>query len=172
MVISTNAGLWRYKIGDTVKFTCLSPYRIQITGRTKNHINVFGEELMIENAEVALSRASKSMNLDIVDYTAGPIFMGTNQKGGHQWLIEFKNPPKDSSQFIELLDQFLKEENSDYEAKRHKNMTLTLPKLEIAKKNLFYNWMAKKNKLGGQHKVPRLSNKRDVLEELLMINRS
>jgi hypothetical protein len=172
MVITTNAGLWRYKIGDTVKFTCLSPYRIQITGRTKNHINVFGEELMIENAEVALSRASKSMNLDIVDYTAGPIFMGTNQKGGHQWLIEFKNPPKDSSQFIELLDQFLKEENSDYEAKRHKNMTLTLPKLEIAKKNLFYNWMAKKNKLGGQHKVPRLSNKRDVLEELLMINRS
>ena len=172
VVISTNAGLWRYKIGDTVKFTCLSPYRIQITGRTKNHINVFGEELMIENAEVALSRASKSMNLDIVDYTAGPIFMGTNQKGGHQWLIEFKNPPKDSSQFIELLDQFLKEENSDYEAKRYKNMTLTLPKLEIAKKNLFYNWMAKKNKLGGQHKVPRLSNKREVLEELLMINRS
>jgi hypothetical protein len=172
MVITTNAGLWRYKIGDTVKFTCLSPYRIQITGRTKNHINIFGEELMIENAEVALSRASKSLNLDIVDYTAGPIFMGPNQKGGHQWLIEFKNPPKDSGQFIELLDQFLKEENSDYEAKRYKNITMTLPKLEIAKKNLFYNWMAKKNKLGGQHKVPRLSNKRDLLDELLTINGS
>jgi hypothetical protein len=172
MVITTNAGLWRYKIGDTVKFTCLSPYRIQITGRTKNHINIFGEELMIENAEVALSKASKSLNLDIVDYTAGPIFMGPNQKGGHQWLIEFKNPPKDSGQFIELLDQFLKEENSDYEAKRYKNITMTLPKLEIAKKNLFYNWMAKKNKLGGQHKVPRLSNKRDLLDELLTINGS
>ena len=171
MVISTNAGLWRYKIGDTVKFTCLSPYRIQITGRTKNHINVFGEELMIENAEVALSNAAKAMNLDIIDYTAGPIFMETNQKGSHQWLIEFKTPPKNSDKFIKFLDQFLKEENSDYEAKRYKDITLKLPKLEIAKKNLFYSWMSKKKKLGGQHKVPRLSNKRDVLEELLKINR-
>jgi len=172
MVITTNAGLWRYKIGDTVKFTCLNPYRIQITGRTKNHINVFGEELMIENAEMALSKAAKMMNLDIVDYTAGPIFMGTNQKGGHEWLIEFKNPPQDTQGFIQLLDRFLKEENSDYEAKRYKDMTLAMPKLNIAKKKLFYSWMAKKNKLGGQHKVPRLSNKRDVLEELLQINNS
>ena len=172
MVISTNAGLWRYKIGDTVKFTCLSPYRIQITGRTKNHINVFGEELMIDNAEVALSKAAKALNLDIVDYTAGPIFMEKNKKGGHQWLIEFKNSPKDGSQFIKLLDQFLKEENSDYEAKRYNDITLAVPKLEIAKKNLFYSWMAKKKKLGGQHKVPRLSNQRDVLEELLEINRA
>ena len=170
MVITTNAGLWRYKIGDTVKFTCLSPYRFQITGRTKNHINVFGEELMIDNAEVALSKAAKAMNLNIVDYTAGPIFMKKNKKGGHQWLIEFKTPPKDSKQFIELLDQFLKEENSDYEAKRYKDITLAVPKLAIAKKNLFYSWMARKKKLGGQHKVPRLSNHRDVLEELLEIN--
>ena len=172
MVISTNSGLWRYKIGDTVKFTCLRPYRIQITGRTKNHINVFGEELMIENAEVALSKAAEVLNLDIVDYTAGPIFMEKNKQGGHQWLIEFKNPPKDSSKFVELMDQFLKQENSDYEAKRYKDITLAGPKLEVAKKNLFYSWMAKKKKLGGQHKVPRLSNQRDVLDELLKINRA
>ena len=170
MVISTNAGLWRYKIGDTIKFSSLNPYRIQITGRVKNHINVFGEELMIDNAEVALSKASKVMNLEIVDYTAGPIFMEKGKKGGHQWLIEFKNPPQDASQFTVLLDQFLKEENSDYEAKRYKDMTLAMPRLDIAKKNLFYSWMAKKNKLGGQHKVPRLSNKRDLLEELLQMN--
>lgn len=170
MVISTNAGLWRYKIGDTIKFTSISPYRIQITGRTKNHINVFGEELMIENAELALSKASKVMDLEIVDYTAGPIFMEAYKKGSHQWLIEFKTPPQDINKFTELLDQFLKEVNSDYESKRYKDMTLVMPKVNIAKKDLFYNWMAKKNKLGGQHKVPRLSNERDLLEELLEIN--
>ena len=170
MVISTNAGLWRYKIGDTIKFTSISPYRIQITGRTKNHINVFGEELMIENAELALSKASKVMDLEIVDYTAGPIFMEAYKKGAHQWLIEFKTPPRDINKFTELLDQFLKEVNSDYESKRYKDMTLVMPKVNIAKKDLFYNWMAKKNKLGGQHKVPRLSNERDLLEELLEIN--
>ena len=170
MVITTNSGLWRYKIGDTIKFTNLSPYRIQITGRTKNHINVFGEELMIENAELALSKAARVMDLSIIDYTAAPIFMETDRKGGHQWLIEFKIPPKDRQRFINLLDQFLKEENSDYEAKRYKNMTLSFPKLNLAKKNLFYNWMAQKKKLGGQHKVPRLSNKRDLLEDLLKIN--
>jgi hypothetical protein len=170
MVISTNAGLWRYKIGDTIKFTSLSPYRIQITGRTKNHINVFGEELMIENAEVALSKAAKIMDLDIVDYTVGPIFMEDHKKGAHQWLIEFKTPPEDTHKFTELLDRFLKELNSDYETKRYKDMTLEMPKVNIAKKKLFYNWMAQKNKLGGQHKVPRLSNQRDLLEELLEIN--
>ena len=110
------------------------------------------------------------MELNVIDYTAAPIFMETNKKGGHQWLIEFKNPPKNKQRFATLLDQFLKEENSDYEAKRYKDMTLTLPKLDIASKNLFYNWMAQKKKLGGQHKVPRLSNKRDLLEELLKIN--
>ena len=170
MVISTNAGLWRYKIGDTIKFTSISPYRIQITGRIKNHINVFGEELMIENAEVALGKASKEMDLDIVDYTAGPIFMESGKKGAHQWLIEFKTPPRDTKKFAELFDRFLKEVNSDYEAKRYKDIALGMPKVSIAKKDLFYNWMAKKNKLGGQHKVPRLSNERDLLEELLEIN--
>ena len=170
MVISTNAGLWRYKIGDTIKFTSISPYRIQITGRIKNHINVFGEELMIENAEVALGKASKEMDLDIVDYTAGPIFMESGKKGAHQWLIEFKTPPRDTKRFTELFDRFLKEVNSDYEAKRYKDMALGMPKVSIAKKDLFYNWMAKKNKLGGQHKVPRLSNQRELLEELLEKN--
>ena len=116
---------------------------------------------MIENAEVALSKAAKVMDLDIVDYTAGPIFMEANKKGTHQWLIEFKKPPKDTHKFTELLDRFLKEVNSDYEAKRYKDMTLGMPKVNIAKKNLFYNWMAQKNKLGGQHKVPRLSNQRN-----------
>ena len=170
MVISTNAGLWRYKIGDTIKFTSISPYRIQITGRIKNHINVFGEELMIENAEVALGKVSKEMDLDIVDYTAGPIFMESGKKGAHQWLIEFKTPPRDTKKFTKLFDRFLKEVNSDYEAKRYKDMALGMPKVSIAKKDLFYNWMAKKNKLGGQHKVPRLSNQRELLEELLEKN--
>jgi len=170
MVITTNAGLWRYKIGDTIKFTSLSPYRIQITGRTKSHINVFGEELMIENAEVALSKAAKALDLDIVDYTVAPIFMEADKKGGHQWLIEFKNPPKNTSAFIALLDRFLKEENSDYEAKRYKNLTLEMPTVNIAKKDLFYRWMAQNKKLGGQHKVPRLSDRRELLEELLEMN--
>ena len=170
MVITTNAGLWRYKIGDTIRFTSLSPYRIQITGRTKVHINVFGEELMIENAEVAMSKTAKQLGLEIIDYTAGPIYMSQNNKGGHQWIIEFKNNPKKIDEFSLILDQNLKDVNSDYEAKRYKDMTLTIPKITIAKKKLFYNWMASKNKLGGQNKVPRLSNSRELLEELIQMN--
>ena len=170
MVITTNAGLWRYKIGDTIRFTSLSPYRIQITGRTKVHINVFGEELMIENAEVAMSKTAKQLGLEIIDYTAGPIYMSQNNKGGHQWIIEFKNNPKKIDEFSLILDQNLKDVNSDYEAKRYKDMTLTIPKITVAKKNLFYNWMASKNKLGGQNKVPRLSNSRELLEELIQMN--
>ena len=170
MVITTNAGLWRYKIGDTIRFTSLSPYRIQITGRTKVHINVFGEELMIENAEVAMSKTAKQLGLEIIDYTAGPIYMSSNNKGGHQWIIEFKNNPKKIDEFSLILDKNLKDVNSDYEAKRYKDMTLTIPKITVAKKNLFYNWMASKNKLGGQNKVPRLSNSRELLEELIQMN--
>ena len=170
MVITTNAGLWRYKIGDTIRFTSLSPYRIQITGRTKVHINVFGEELMIENAEVAMSKTAKQLGLEIIDYTAGPIYMSSNNKGGHQWIIEFKNNPKKIDEFSLTLDKNLKDVNSDYEAKRYKDMTLTIPKITVAKKNLFYNWMASKNKLGGQNKVPRLSNSRELLEELIQMN--
>ena len=170
MVITTNAGLWRYKIGDTVKFTSISPYRIQITGRTKIHINVFGEELMIENAEIAMSKTARELGLEIIDYTAGPIFMEQNKKGRHQWIIEFRKNPKNIDDFAKRLDQNLKNENSDYEAKRYKDITLAPPEITLAKKDLFYNWFASKNKLGGQHKVPRLSNSRGLLEELLNLN--
>lgn len=170
MVITTNAGLWRYKIGDTVKFTSLSPYRIQVTGRTKSYINVFGEELMVDNAEAALNMAARAMKVEVIDFTAGPIFMENDKKGGHEWLIEFKEAPKDLEGFTQLLDQFLKEKNSDYEAKRYKNITLKIPRVHAVKKGLFYRWLASENKLGGQHKVPRLSNNRNLLEELLKIN--
>jgi hypothetical protein len=170
IVITTNAGLWRYKIGDTVRFTSKAPYRIKVTGRTKHHINVFGEELIIENAESALRKASKLTHSEIVDYTAGPIFMKGKEKGAHEWIIEFKKLPDDNSTFNQLLDAFLQEANSDYEAKRYNNTTLNFPKIHIARKNLFKDWLKGHNKLGGQHKIPRLSNSRDFLEELLKIN--
>ena len=169
IVITTNAGLWRYKIGDTVKFTSLDPYRIRISGRTKNYINAFGEELMVENADVALTKAAKKMNVEILDYTAGPVFMKNNNKGSHEWIIEFKTPPNDIDRFAYLLDQFLKNENSDYEAKRYKDFAISMPEIKIAEKGLFYNWLKSKNKLGGQHKIPRLSNDRVLLDELKKI---
>ena len=170
MVITTNAGLWRYKIGDTVRFSSTDPYRIKVTGRTKHHINVFGEELIIENAEDALKKVCKKTNAEIVDYTAAPIFMEGKEKGAHEWLIEFKNPPNDINYFNELLDNALKSLNSDYEAKRYNNMTLNKPKINIARTHLFYDWLKEKDKLGGQHKVPRLSNSRDYIDELLSLN--
>ncbi len=170
LIITTNAGLWRYKIGDTVRFTSINPYRIKVTGRTKHHINVFGEELIIENAEDALKRVCKKTKAEIVDFTAAPIFMEGKEKGAHEWLIEFKNPPKDINYFNELLDNALKSLNSDYEAKRYNNMTLNKPKINIARTHLFYDWLKEKDKLGGQHKVPRLSNTRDFIEELLILN--
>ncbi|MHA6279523.1 GH3 auxin-responsive promoter family protein [Salinimicrobium sp. CAU 1759] len=171
VVITTNAGLWRYKIGDTVRFTSLDPYRIKITGRTKHHINVFGEELIIENADEALKRASHQTDSEIVDYTAAPVFMQDKEKGAHEWVIEFKTPPQDFNFFIECLDKHLQSINSDYEAKRFNNMTLNAPKVHIARKDLFYDWLKKNDKLGGQHKIPRLSNKRCYVEELLEMNR-
>jgi len=171
MVITTNAGLWRYKIGDTVRFTNTNPYRIKVTGRTKHHINAFGEELIIENAEEALKRVSKLTDCEIVDYTAAPVFMEGKKKGGHEWIIEFKTPPDNFAHFQRSLDETLQSLNSDYEAKRYKNSTLSLLKLHPAKPKLFYLWSKKHEKLGGQHKIPRLSNKRDYLEELLSINR-
>lgn len=170
IVITTNAGLWRYKIGDTVRFTSTKPYRIRVTGRTKHHINVFGEELIIENAEKALVKATKLTNCEIVDYTVAPIFMEGKEKGAHEWIIEFKNQPDDLNTFSILLDKFLQEANSDYEAKRYNNTTLNFPKINIARHQLFYNWLKLKNKLGGQHKVPRLSNTREYIEELLELN--
>jgi len=170
LVITTNAGLWRYLIGDTVKFTNLNPYRIKITGRTKHFINVFGEELIIENTEEAISQTAKEFNVSIINYTVGPIFMKANSKGGHEWLIEFDNPTNDIEEFSIFLDKKLKELNSDYEAKRYKNMTLKKPVITIAKNKLFHNWLSSNNKLGGQNKIPRLSNSRNYIDSLIKMN--
>ncbi|MFN4762948.1 GH3 auxin-responsive promoter family protein [Gillisia sp. Q332] len=167
VIITTNAGLWRYKIGDTVRFTSTSPYRIKVSGRTKHHINVFGEELIIENSDSALKKASQLTGCEIVDYTAAPIFMEGKEKGSHEWIIEFKTPPQDLDVFIKVLDLALQEVNSDYEAKRFNNMTLNIPTVHPAREHLFYDWLKKHGKLGGQHKIPRLSNKRTYVEELL-----
>lgn len=167
MIITTNGGLWRYHIGDTVKFTSLEPFRIKITGRTRHYINVFGEELNIENVEDALKLACEKTKATITDYTVAPIFMEGKNSGGHEWMIEFNEHPENLLYFTELLDNALKSINSDYEAKRYNNITLAFPKINVAKKGLFYDWLKKKGKLGGQHKVPRLLNTRDFLEELL-----
>jgi len=169
LVITSNGGLWRYLIGDTVKFTSLNPHRIRITGRTKHFINVFGEELIIENAEIALKKACLKTSCEVSDYTVAPIFMNGNGNGGHEWLIEFRKRPKCINEFTEILDTTLKEINSDYEAKRYNDLTLGRPKINIAHEGLFYTWLKQKGKLGGQNKVPRLSNSRNLLEELLKI---
>ncbi len=170
LVITTNSGLWRYLIGDTIRFTSLNPYRIKVTGRTKHHINVFGEELMVENTDMALAKTCKTLYCEIIDYTVAPIFMKGKEKGGHEWLIEFKKHPVNMANFSELLDKNLQQVNSDYEAKRFNNMTLNPLVLNVAREHLFYDWLKKKDKLGGQHKVPRLSNERNYLEELLLLN--
>ncbi len=172
LVISTNSGLWRYLIGDTIKFTSLSPYRIKITGRTKHFINVFGEELVIENAEDALEKACLEHKASVSEYTVAPIFMEGENSGGHEWLIEFTQAPEDISAFTQSLDQGLKELNSDYEAKRYLDLTIAMPVIHQAPKGLFYEWLKKNDKLGGQHKVPRLSNKRAYLDELLEMTHS
>ena len=170
MVITTNSGLWRYKIGDTIKFTCLNPYRVKVTGRTKHFINVFGEELVVENAEMALSKTTELTKSEISNYTVGPIFMSDKTKGSHEWIIEFSKEPDDINKFAEILDLSLQSLNSDYEAKRYKDSTLELPKIIKGRKNLFYDWLRSRNKLGGQNKIPRLSNSREYVEELLGIN--
>ena len=166
VVITTNAGLWRYLIGDTVRFTSLSPYRIRVSGRTKHHINVFGEELMVENTDMALAKACTQLNCEVKDYTVAPIFMKVKEKGAHEWMIEFKKHPEDIKLFQKILDENLQSLNSDYEAKRYNNMTLNQLKINVARDNLFYDWLAANDKLGGQHKIPRLSNERDYLEQL------
>ncbi len=171
VIITTNAGLWRYKIGDTVRFTSVKPYRIKVSGRTKHHINVFGEELIIENAEEALRKATKMTQSEIVDYTVAPIFMKGKEKGAHEWVIEFKKRPKNLEHFAQILDQKLQDANSDYEAKRYNNTTLDILRVREARPNLFYDWLKKNDKLGGQHKIPRLSNKRVYLEELIALNK-
>ena len=166
IVISTNAGLWRYVIGDTIVFTSLEPYRFKITGRTKHFINAFGEELIIENADKAIKAACDRTDAIISDYTAGPIYMSDEGTGAHEWLIEFEKAPEDLTFFAEILDNALKATNSDYEAKRSKNLTLKPPVIQILPKGTFYNWLKRKGKIGGQHKIPRLTNSRTVIEEL------
>jgi GH3 auxin-responsive promoter len=167
IVITTNSGLWRYLIGDTVRFTSLNPYRIRVTGRTKHHINVFGEELMVENTDSAIAKACHITNSEVKDYTVAPIFMKGKEKGAHEWMIEFKKKPENILEFQKTLDEILQTLNSDYEAKRYNNMTLNSLKINVARENLFYDWLKDNDKLGGQHKIPRLSNQRDYLEQLL-----
>jgi hypothetical protein len=166
IVITTNSGLWRYLIGDTVRFTSLNPYRIRVTGRTKHHINVFGEELMVENTDQAIAKACQLTNTEVIDYTVAPIFMQDKEKGAHEWMIEFKKKPADIALFRKILDETLQSLNSDYEAKRYNNMTLNPLVINVARENLFYDWLKERDKLGGQHKIPRLSNQRDYLEQL------
>lgn len=170
IVITTNGGLWRYIIGDTVRFTSLNPFRIVVTGRIKHFINAFGEELIIENAEEAIKRSCEETGAIVKEFTAAPIFMEGRKKGAHEWLIEFVKAPEDVEIFAEILDQILQSLNSDYEAKRYKSITLNRLKLNIARENLFFDWMKSRNKLGGQNKVPRLSNTREYLDDLLKMN--
>jgi len=166
VVITTNSGLFRYLVGDTVRFTSLNPFRIRVTGRTKHHINVFGEELMVENTDQAIAKACHITHSEIIDYTVAPIFMDGKEKGAHEWMIEFKKKPADMTVFQKALDETLQTLNSDYEAKRYNNMTLNPLVINIAREHLFYDWLKDNNKLGGQHKIPRLSNQRDYLEQL------
>jgi len=172
LVISTNGGLWRYLIGDTIKFTSKYPFRIKITGRTKHFINAFGEELIIENAESALKNACERTGAEIREYTAAPIYMDDKRNGGHQWLFEFSKMPSNLEQFAEILDTSLKAVNSDYEAKRYKNISLAFPTIEVARHGLFYDWLKERGRLGGQNKVPRLANNRDFIDRLLEMNKS
>lgn len=171
MVISTSCGLWRYLIGDTVKFTQKNPYKFIISGRTKHYINAFGEELIVDNAEKGLAKACSETGAQIQEYTAAPIFMDANAKCKHQWLIEFSKKPDSLEKFAHILDKTLQEINSDYEAKRYKDITLQHLELIEARPDLFNDWLKMKGKLGGQHKVPRLSNSRTYIEELLKINK-
>ena len=170
MVISTSCGLWRYIIGDTVMFTSVNPYKFVITGRTKHFINAFGEELIVDNAEKGLAYACEQTGAEVLEYTAAPVFMDDNAKCRHQWLIEFSKEPQDLERFAKLLDQKLQEINSDYEAKRYKDITLQHLEIVKARQGLFNDWLKSKGKLGGQHKVPRLSNSRKHIDELLKMN--
>lgn len=169
IIISTNGGLWRYMIGDTIIFSSLDPYRFRISGRTKHFINVFGEEVIVDNADKALESACKATGAVITEYTAGPVFMNTTSKGSHEWIIEFEKEPSVFEQFISILDDSLKSVNSDYEAKRFKDLNLVMPVVRSVPVGTFNKWLKSKNKLGGQNKVPRLSNTREYIEDLYII---
>ena len=170
MLISTSCGLWRYMIGDTIRFTSTNPYKFVISGRTKSFINAFGEELIVDNAEQGLAYACEQTGAEVLEYTAAPVFMDAHAKCRHQWLIEFSKSPNDLAQFASLLDQRLQTLNSDYEAKRYKDITLQHLEIIPARKGLFNDWLKEHGKLGGQHKVPRLSNSREQIEQLLVLN--
>jgi hypothetical protein len=167
LVISTNGGLWRYLLGDTIQFTHLAPYRIKVSGRLKHYINAFGEEVIVDNADKAIVQAAENSGAAINDYTAAPVYFGDHSNGAHEWLIEFEKEPASLARFAEELDTALKEQNSDYEAKRHKDIALRPPIVKSVPKGLFTSWLRQKGKLGGQHKVPRLSNDRKNIDELL-----
>lgn len=171
MVISTSCGLWRYMIGDTVKFTSKNPYKFMITGRTKHFINAFGEELIVDNAEKGLAYACEKTGAEVSEYTAAPVFMDDKAKCRHQWLIEFVRKPDSIDEFARILDRHLQEINSDYEAKRYKDITLQHLEIVEARPELFNDWLKTKGKLGGQHKIPRLSNSRDQIDEMLKMNK-
>ncbi len=166
LVISTNGGLWRYLLGDTIQFTSLKPYRIRVTGRLKHFINAFGEEIIVENTDKAIAMASLKTGAIVNDYTAAPVYFTEDTNGAHEWLIEFEKEPQNIGHFTVELDQALKNINSDYEAKRHKDIALRMPVIRVLQKGIFTKWLKSKGKLGGQHKVPRLSNDRQYVEEL------
>jgi hypothetical protein len=166
LVISTNAGLWRYMVGDTIKFTSLYPFRFRITGRTKHFINAFGEEVVVDNADKALAVACKKSGAHIKEYTVAPIYIDVNNNGAHEWLIEFEKEPNNIEYFTEMLDNALKSINSDYEAKRYQNLILKAPVVKALPHGTFYKWLDSKNKLGAQNKIPRLNNDRKFVEEL------
>jgi len=170
MIISTLGGLWRYQIGDTVRFTSLFPHKFIISGRTKHYINAFGEELMVDNADKAISMTNQQTGAKVKEYTAAPLFQLDKAKGRHQWFIEFLKIPASLEEYARLLDENLKKLNSDYEAKRYKNISLQPLEIIVSKEGVFYEWLSRRGKLGGQHKIPRLSNDRVMMEELLSIN--
>ena len=167
MVVSTNAGLWRYVPGDTVMFTSTTPYKIKITGRTKQFVNAFGEEVMVSNTDKALAQTCQEMNAIATEYTVAPVFLSKQGKGGHEWLIEFEKAPSDIKAFNKLLDENLQKINSDYEAKRYKSLALKRLKMRLLPKGTFKSWLKSKGKYGGQHKVPRLANHRKYVDEIL-----
>ena len=166
LIISTNGGLWRYLVGDTIQFTSLKPFCVKVSGRLKHYINAFGEEVIVDNTDKAIAIASEKTGAIVNDYTAAPVYFSENSNGAHEWLIEFEKEPSDLNSFTQELDTALKSINSDYEAKRHKNIALRLPVLHSLKKGTFNQWLHSKGKLGGQHKVPRLSNERKYIEEI------
>ena len=169
VVISTNGGLWRYALGDTIRFTSTKPYRFKISGRTKHFINAFGEEVVVENAEAALAEACEKTGAIVRDFTVAPIYMGSGRNASHEWVIEFEREPENHPHFAYLLDEKLREVNSDYDAKRYRDMALHMPLVKVVPKGTFYRWLQSKGKLGGQHKVPRLSNSRQFVDEILAL---